>query len=54
MRKWNWSAFFLVTCVGCIGGLSNKSIPSTLEALLFGLTVGGFFGLLFAYVTRED
>ena len=54
MKNWNWSSFFFVTCIGAIGGLSNKSIENTWYALVFGLSVGAIFGLLFAYALRKD
>jgi predicted ABC-type sugar transport system permease subunit len=54
MKKWNWSLFLIILCVGNIGALSNKNFETIPIALLFGTAFGLVFGLLMAYITRED
>ena len=54
IKKWNWTIYFVMVCLGVAGAMANKTIPSITEALIFGLIVGNIFGLLFAYGTRED
>lgn len=52
-KKWNWGFFFVTICVCELGALGNKSIESTVEALIFGLAVGIIIGLPGAILTRD-
>lgn len=46
--------FFVCLFVGLFGALSNTSIKTIGQALIIGGIFGAFFGLIMAYVTRED
>lgn len=54
MRKWNWSIFFVIILVSCIGALGNKSISTVLECLLFALCFGIPIGLLWAWMSKKE
>ncbi len=53
LKKWNWSIFFVIVLVSCMGALSNKTIPDITSCFI----VAGYFGipvgLFMAWLTQE-
>lgn len=54
LKKWNWGVLLVTVLVAIIGALSNKSIPSTSEAVIAGFVFGIPLGLIWAYLTKKD
>lgn len=53
LKKWNWTAFWVMLLAGAIGACGNPNIKSIKE----GLIILGLFavplGLAFAWVTQD-
>lgn len=50
--KWNWSGFWFVLILCCLGFLSNKNIPDVKFCFIATLIFDFPFGLLIAYISR--
>lgn len=54
VKNWNWGSFLFILLIGLLGALSNKNIPSTIDAIIFGLIIGVVVGLPIAYEGRKQ
>jgi hypothetical protein len=54
MRKWNWTAFWVILIVAYMGALSNDNYPQLKHALIMGTFFGLSFGILIAWLTKEE
>ncbi len=54
MKRWNWSFLFFMMIIGMLGALSNKTIPSIIEALIFGAIGGAIIGLPIAIMSKDE
>jgi len=54
LKKWNWGIFFFIVLLSFLGALPNKGCPDIFSCLILTLIFGVPFGLIWAYISRED
>lgn len=53
-KKLNWAGFLIILCFVSIASLSNKSMSTFHEWLMFELIVGLPISLLFLFIGKEN
>ena len=54
LKKWNWGVFSFFLLISAIGATGNKSVENFWSGLLLVLGLGLPFGLLWAWMMRDD
>ncbi len=54
LKKWNWTAFWVIILVCCVGALGNKSITNIINCFIMAVIFGIPMGLLWAWMTSDN
>ena len=54
IKKWNWNVFMITFLVALIGSMTNKSVPTIIDAIVAAISFGMPLGLIWAYLTKKN